>query len=154
MDEFLEEMDRITAATAEPTRKGQTTTKTENHKTEQCGKYGKKGHTTKTCQVGSLTCFLCKAPGHRMADCPKAKRKDMAKGQSHRAVETVEATAATDSHDDEEVVASVLERQKNIKISNRPVILVRINNNRCKLNALMDTGSPVSYAKRYCIKVL
>lgn len=53
----------------------------------------------------------------------------------------------TTSPEAEQAVASVLERERNITISNSPLKIIALNDRKCCLYVLLNTGSPVSFIR-------
>lgn len=115
VDEFLEEMHRITAAVAKPERKHINGVKADKNRDLQCKTCGKKGHTAKQYRSADVVCFFCKTPGYRKPECPKLKKRDV---PGSTAVEVSTASTSTDT----EQVVTVQEPARNLKISNLPVM--------------------------------
>ncbi|KYN17143.1 hypothetical protein ALC57_10582 [Trachymyrmex cornetzi] len=91
-----------------------------------------------------ITCAYCKAKGHLKADCFKLKRKE-------QTVTSFESSAGkstlstSDSKDASSLIGCVSgEVAHKLEISNPVIEVSQINNSPCSLNALIDTGSPVS----------
>lgn len=154
LDQFLEKMRQITAASSETDKRSAYSSKGNKNKDQTCTNCGKKGHATKDCRNPEIVCFFCKEKGHRKPECPRWKnRAETAAGQarSGTAVSAVAETAET--AETSETIASVMEC-RSLAISNKPVKLRKINNVNCELRALVDTGSPVSFIKRETFKNL
>ncbi|XP_018361455.1 PREDICTED: uncharacterized protein LOC108760149 [Trachymyrmex cornetzi] len=72
IEQFVEKMQRFTEASNEIKRSvNDFKIKSKNLPCTNCGKTG---HFEKTCWVPKVTCFFCKAKGHRKQDCPKLKK--------------------------------------------------------------------------------
>jgi len=152
VDVFLESMRRITHGVAEQDKKPTTANTTAKPRDSTCRNCGKKGHGHKDCKV-EVSCFYCKEKGHRRFDCPLLKKKD-AKGQRQPGTSTVaagvtEAAAAgvAEDHSLANMAAVVQEGPRQLVIDDPLVCVDSLLGERRKLTALIDTGSPVSFAK-------
>lgn len=147
VEEFLEKMRQLTAAAGDMQRKATSGGSKGNKSSDfTCKTCGKKGHATKDCRGKdyTLTCFFCKAEGHRRTECPKLQRKDVAKKEAQP---TSEVSAVKATEDASQVVASVRELEKKLTISNTFIKIVKLNNKECNILVLIDTGSPVSFIR-------
>lgn len=122
-----------------------------------CKNCGKKGHSHLECK-GEPICFYCKEKGHRLYECPQVKKKQGNQMLSTRkpvgvaAADTPEADddGAEDGEEDgeDETVAAVGEQVSDrLELSNPSVGISAIEERKCELAALIDTGSPVSFIK-------
>jgi len=152
VDAFMESMRRITHGVAEQDKKPMAANTTAKPKDNTCRNCGRKGHGHKDCK-GEVNCFYCKEKGHRRFDCPLLKKKD-AKGQrqpgtSAVTAEVSEAVAAgvAEDHSPANVVAVVQEGPRQLVINDPLVCVDSLLGERRELTALIDTGSPVSFAK-------
>lgn len=102
-------------------------------------------------------CLYCKTKGHRIACCPvlKSKQSKVAspsatvRGPATPAVAAVEPATTQGTAED---VATVIFREQGPVIqSSQPFVIVSsLEGESCKLSALLDTGSPVSFLKIDC----
>nr|XP_012230098.1 PREDICTED: uncharacterized protein LOC105676627 [Linepithema humile] len=97
-----------------------------------------------------------RSKGHRQFDCPTLKNKGTQPNTTRAAVSSTAAAVSTEETSSE-VVAAVLEEEGSLLELSRPFVTVTSLCNRvCKLSALVDTGSPVSFVKHsvyeYAIK--
>ncbi|KYQ50117.1 hypothetical protein ALC60_10810 [Trachymyrmex zeteki] len=115
------------------------------------------GHLKDMTTGTTITCAYCKAKGHQKTDCFKLKRKEQSatSSGSNAGKSTV---SSTDSKDVSSLVGCVSnEVAHKLEISN-PVIEafsshIILNNSPCSLNALIDTGSPVSFILSSTFKI-
>lgn len=150
MESFLDQMRHITEGLSEAEKRSSSGFgKPTRPKEDACRNCGKKGHFHTECRDDPI-CFYCKAPGHRKYDCPNRKKKDAKEGQPTKfplkaTVASVDTVTSTP-----DAVAAVEEAGSRIEINNPMVTISEIAEKKCKLLALMDTGSPVSFI-RYSI---
>lgn len=152
MDQFLDKMYHLTTATTDWERKA-VSVKSNSFKDAYAKNVGKKGSSSKDNKDSEVTCFYCKAKGHRRWECPKLKSKELStttqSTSSVAAVAAPEATpTATVKKPEEEptlTVAAVQQGVHEFPISNPVVKVVELNSRNCILKALINTGSPVSF---------
>ncbi|XP_011883952.1 PREDICTED: uncharacterized protein LOC105571091, partial [Vollenhovia emeryi] len=145
LNSFLERMRSIAEGVVDTDRKTAPSGTNGKAKDVPCRNCGTKGHAARDCKV-EPSCFYCKKKGHRRFECPVLKRKDEKPGTS---TSTTKAAASVSQEPEPaaEVVASVDRPECNLEINDPLVPIDSINGERCKLLALIDTGSPVSFAK-------
>lgn len=145
IDEFLDRMRSITAASADHDRKPQGNRQFKPKETT-----GKKEERSKpTTKVKTIVCFACGEPGHLKPDCPKRTPKERPNERADGAVKVLAVSETEDSEEEEvQMVAAVQEKNKFLEISNVPLIITFINNCKCRLKALVDTGSPASFVRK------
>lgn len=111
----------------------------------------KKGHSHQECRSDPI-CFYCKAKGHRLYECPLVKQKGarpptMARQQAGVAAGVTQITETDETS--AEVVATVREQPGiTLELSSPIVEVIEVGGQNCKLAAMLDTGSPVSFIKR------
>ncbi|KMQ88874.1 hypothetical protein RF55_11569 [Lasius niger] len=163
VDEFLEEMQRITSSSGEVARKTPPIF-VENQKDKDASQAvtTKEADQSKELPKDSF-CAYCRAKGHTKLECFKLKRKEKnlpkteskATSSSVSAVDQVvqpsaEASPST-SKDTLEVsqpstVAVIADNsERRIELCDSQLKVVFLNNNACNIVALLDTGSPVSF---------
>ncbi|XP_067216895.1 uncharacterized protein [Linepithema humile] len=150
VDDFLVKMRRIAEGGVDAERKhGSSINAPRNLNINLCRNCGKKGHSHKECR-GDTTCFYCKAKGHRQFDCPVLKSKGDGKPTlqaRHATGYTAAAVSSAASSDD--VVAIVAQpAEGRLELSQPTTKITSICNEKCDLEALVDTGSPVSFVNR------
>ncbi|XP_011869954.1 PREDICTED: uncharacterized protein LOC105563185 [Vollenhovia emeryi] len=145
LNRFLERMRVIAEGVVDTERKSTPPGTSAKSKEAPCRNCGGKGHGTKDCQA-EPTCFYCKKKGHRRFECPALKRKDEKPGTSSATAKAAASVTQEPSSADE-VVASVEQPRNSLEITDPLVGVENINGERCNLLALVDTGSPVSFAK-------
>lgn len=97
-----------------------------------------------------MSCSYCKKNGHTKADCFKLKKREQTSPQpaSPTSLPAVKASSSS--------VATVATIQAAItdklEISSPVVKIIKLDNNHCSLNALIDTGSPASFIKHSVLK--
>lgn len=97
--------------------------------------------------------FFCKKTGHRQFYCPAAKKKNEATYQG-KLQHTVAATETSGSHDDVVAVHDVGGSGPQLVIDTLMVTVTGIAGIQCKLAAMIDTGSSVSFIRRDVLKNL
>lgn len=102
-----------------------------------------KGHTHQECHR-QTTCFFCKAKRHRQYDCPEVKKKEAKGTQPVQFQQAVAAVAEETETPAAETVATIRDSGSTIDQDDARVTVVEIAGKKCKLSALIDTGSPVS----------
>lgn len=136
IDEFLDAMRRITFGMGEQERK--------NPHPVQKGSKSKdtaqKGSDDKAQRDKADTvCNYCKKKGHWKADCLSLKRKERAAATTTSPTATAKASSPSQS-----TAAAVAESDK-LYLAAPLIRVTNLNNCICDLNALMDTGSPVTF---------
>jgi len=182
VEDYLDSMRHITAGVADLERRrpfqgiAAQQTKTPQGSCRNCGKSGhihqlcraeptcfyckKPGHRQTECPAkqGGTACFYCKKPGHRQYECP-AKQGSTASTMGAKVYPKTPSVAAAVTSADEatasEDVAVAMESGVTLKIGSPLVTISTFCNQNCKLVALVDTGSPVSFVKntvytRFC----
>jgi len=144
-------------------RKRSTPAAIEKPQIQACRNCGKKGHNHKTCR-GQLTCFYCKVPGHRQFDCPNKKPGGSTVSRTQPKPSAVVAAVtgcgdAVPSVDVAAEVAAVKDPESTLEIASPLISISSICRKSCKLVALIDTGSPVSFItdsvySRYCSELV
>jgi len=160
VETFIEAMRHITAGVADLDRRrpanGVTPIRTKDQP-GQCRNCGKNGHTHQECR-STTTCFYCKKPGHRQYECP-GKKQGSGTASGARVQPRTPTVAAAVTGDDEgaatEEVAATSEPGTMLETGSPLIAISVFCNQNCKLIALIDTGSPVSFIKnsvyiRYC----
>ncbi|XP_067212257.1 uncharacterized protein [Linepithema humile] len=134
MDEFLDRMERVVNANPDQERKS---APTKNFKTETSSGGEKAASSAKQ----KLFCVYCKTPGHLRKDCLKIRKRET------QPPATPTSAVAAVQQDTENTVALVQHHCKRITFGHDPIIISRINNVKSDVTALIDTGSPVSFAR-------
>jgi len=160
VEDYLDSMRHITAGVADLERRrpfqgiAAQQTRTPQGSCRNCGK---SGHIHLNCRA-EPTCFYCKKPGHRQYECP-AKQGSTASTRGAKVYPKTPSVAAAVTSEDEatasEDVAVAMESGVTLKIGSPLVTISTFCNQNCKLVALVDTGSPVSFVKntvyaRFC----
>jgi len=154
VERFLETMCHITNGISDQERKRTTPVAAEKPKILECRNCGRKGHGHQACR-SQLTCFYCKVPGHRQYDCPNKKPGGLTANKIQPKPSTVAAAVADAEEASIPKVAAVRELGTTLEIASPLVPISTFCGKKCKLVALVDTGSPVSFVKetvysRYC----
>jgi hypothetical protein len=151
LDSFLERMRHIVEACPDTEKKSVITTSAQKSKDGACRNCERKGHTHKDCR-GDLTCFYCKAKSHRQFDCPTLKNRSSGKpaapssAWSSRQPQSTAAAAVAEEVAVDNVVTVVSEEKgTKLKLYQPYVNVAELCKRKCKLSALVDTGSPVSF---------
>ncbi|XP_067205030.1 uncharacterized protein [Linepithema humile] len=150
IDGFLAKMRTIAEGNTETDRKSTAVASAvKSVNTTACRNCGKKRHSHKDCR-GELTCFYCKSKGHRQFDCPKVKDRNGGKPPTaQRSSMATVAAAVTVDDEEEEVVACVsVATGGNLEITEPFAEISSICGKECKIRALVDTGSPVSFVDK------
>lgn len=99
------------------------------------------------------TCNYCKKRGHWKADCQLLKRKEKASPTTSSPAAAKASTTST-----QPTAAAVAEAESTesakFRITSPLIEIVNFNGNSCRLNALMDTGSPVSFISQNTLNKL
>jgi len=150
VEDFLEKIRPVTDGMLENEKKSQHPSGSAKlrHREDLCKNCGKKGHSHKECK-NDVTCFLCKAKGHRQFDCPKTKKRTPTRVLAAVSSATLQVAAGVSAEDTPEIAAAVTERTEAVVLkTNGPTVRIsRIADQTCELEALIDTGSPVSFIK-------
>jgi len=170
VEHFLETMRHITSGIADDQRRRPTPTNSPKQPSLECRNCGKKGHIHQNCRAQTV-CFYCKVPGHRQFDCPSKKPGGFS-GSKPSPGSSAVAAAVTGAQDPatagnvaavsgiedpapSEEVAAVRDPAIKLEIASPLISISSLCDKNCKLIALVDTGSPVSFVKksvytRYC----
>ncbi|CAL1686650.1 unnamed protein product [Lasius platythorax] len=145
IDDFLEEMHRITTASGEALKKSPSFARKN---------YVAKAATTPnpkdTNQTKETFCVYCRTKGHTRDDCYKLRKKDkpttgQPKAKATPPVAAVERQEEAAPSTSSSVVAVVAEStSRKIEINDSKLKVVFANGNACGMWALLDTGSPIS----------
>jgi len=153
LDVFLEKMRCITEGASDFEKKFLPVSNMNRSKEVSCRNCGKKGHEAKQCK-GESVCFYCKTTGHRRYECPKLGFKATVQSSRPQGVQLaapvteVKTTATVPSEEASgEPVALDTERDEGTRRAESTVRVDSICNNKCKLTALFDTGSPISFVR-------
>jgi len=155
VEHFLETMRHITSGIADDQRRRPTPTTNAKQPSLECRNCGKKGHNHQNCRAQAV-CFYCKAPGHRQYDCPNKKPGGFSNSKlSPKSSAVAAAVTGVEDPAPVEEVAAVRDPRTTLEIVSPLISISSICNKNCKLMALVDTGSPVSFVKnsvylRYC----
>lgn len=142
IDEFLDEMHQIIATTSDGSKRQQANQHSTKKEEQRCNSCGKAGHIAKNCSKPKAFCVYCKTTGHLRNDCLKLKRKE----QPGTSASTSAATAVSTVQPDEEsseTITLIQDSGMKIQTSNLPLNVTQLNNLKCNLFALVDTGSPL-----------
>lgn len=147
VDQFLEAMRRVIASVGDferrPPNQGNKNNRSKDSNKDPKGQ--RDGKATES------TCNYCKKRGHWKADCQLLKRKEKSLPTASSLATAKEAT--TSSQPTAAAVAeSASTESAKFKITSPLIKILRINDNSCTLNALMDTGSPVSFVSYNTLK--
>lgn len=152
VENFLEKMRHITEGLTDVERKMPFSSGLKAKDAKEvlaCRNCGKKGHSHRECR-GEATCFYCKSKGHRQFDCPAKKKQRATGGASQVPAASVAAAVTTDQETSSvgAVQEAATEPARNQLIVSSPFVEVcSLGSIKCKLIALIDTGSPVSFVK-------
>ncbi|XP_070526381.1 uncharacterized protein [Cardiocondyla obscurior] len=151
VEKFVEEMRYLAAAHTDSERHPVARPPPALRNERPCRNCGGRGHFHKECKA-DVTCFFCKAKGHRQYDCPVLKNR------GNRTERAAPRTAANIDEDGAaggpsgETVATVRETDRRVEVD-EPYLDVRgLQGEDCKFRALIDTGSPVSFIKNTVYK--
>lgn len=146
MEQFMDVMRPIAEGVVELERKAPPAHKGGPSQEVICRNCGKKGHVHRICRHSDVTCFYCKAKGHRSFECPKLNR-----GRSGSAAAGAAAMSGPRAYGEfstaGRTVAVVDGVSDKLHVENVLVHVVRLNNVDCDLSALIDTGSPISFIR-------
>jgi len=139
--DFVDRMRNIAEGCMEADRKPGGSNKS---KPKVCRNCGSVGHSHQECRK-ELKCFFCKKSGHRQYDCP-VKKKNRSPSVQQRTT-TTPAAVSEDSSQAEQIafVADVTEDR--LELCESSVQVDSLQGQPCKLVALLDTGSAVSFIK-------
>ncbi|KMQ91646.1 hypothetical protein RF55_8459 [Lasius niger] len=141
LDQFLEAMRRITAGLGDFDKKSPNQNNKNNRSKDSNSKDNKGQRDGKATET---TCNYCKKRGHWKADCQLLKKKEKASPTTSSPASAKASTSST-----QPTAAAVAESESSesakFRITSPLIEIVNFNNNSCRLNALMDTGSPVSF---------
>lgn len=160
VDKFLKAMHRITSVVDVEERNFFSTPRNQKQREIICHGCGKPGHMQNECRKSFSSvsiCVYCKSTGHLRNECPKLKKRDpVNSSQSSPQLTPYRSTVAsvtrphppeTACQTPEDMVASVKDCSKTISFSHSLLEIVKLNNEPCRLFALIDTGSPISFVK-------
>jgi len=136
--DFLDKMQTIAEGCAETNRKIVDTNKV---KVKPCRNCGGSGHLHKDCRNESK-CFYCKKPGHRQYDCLVMKR------ERSEPADPIANVVPRTSRPSKRSLSSRNDMGK-LELDDS-VQMDSIDDRKCNLVALVDTGSSVSFIK-YCV---
>ncbi|KYN27626.1 hypothetical protein ALC57_02980 [Trachymyrmex cornetzi] len=138
ISEFLNRMYEITSAFNQGTKKPSPPPKRMEKSFSPPSSPGKKSSPKFSKEV---ECNYCKAKGHQKEDCFKLKKKER-----QTASAAVKSTDTTKNTKETSIIGCVIEgATEKLEISDTIVKITQLNNSSCSLNALIDTGSPVSF---------
>ncbi|XP_036146891.1 uncharacterized protein LOC118646976 [Monomorium pharaonis] len=153
VDEFLEEMHRITLASGEPGKKQSSPSGKPIQKSKNTNESSEK-NVDQLRATKDLYCVYCRNKGHLRADCFRLKRKEQLQQPTNPVnastpVSAVEEDATSLSAvTPSTTVASVkLRDDRNLVTTDSSLTVVELNNTKCKLIALLDSGSPISFVR-------
>lgn len=147
VEQFLEKMRRVTAASNDWEAKPQSSDGSRSSRMDSINKYYGKGHLHKSDRPKDIVCFYCKVKGHKQPDCPKLLRRKLSVEQRKSGTESSSVSAVHSSEEVDRMTASVREIPAAIRMSTPCLKIVSMNRHSCEIDALMDTGSPVSFVK-------
>lgn len=144
VDLFLQQMQSIISASGEMEIRKQS----RGH----LSKPPKKDHEKEVSR--EITCFHCKVKGHKRYECPKLTREEQK--PAWRRAPVMPAVSVVQEDDEEKpstMVALVSGNSgRQIYYSGKPLTVISLNSNPCKLTALVDTGSPISFVRENIYK--
>lgn len=143
IDKFLSEMQQVASASF-PVEKKSGNIKQNNKEDKGAIKKGHSGRMGAD-RNKELTCFHCKVKGHRKAECP-----DLRQNQHRHAVSAVQKEADADTSSTVACVAAEISRQ--LICNGSPINIIKLGSNPCYLQALIDTGSPISFIREDAYK--
>lgn len=138
LDQFLERMKQITEGIGELEKRSAIQHKM--NKAELTCKNCRKDHHQRECR--EEVCFYCKGKRHRIVDCPKRKRRK--NSTAHRAVEFSHVPINRNQAAKLSIAVAV-EPSEELQIRNPIVRVISVESKSCNSNALIDTGSPISF---------
>lgn len=116
-----------------------------------CKTYAKKGHSYTACRSQNFRVY-CKTKGYLRTDCFKLKKRQE---REQHAVTIIPATAGSTvqtTSDQQSTIAFVHPKNGRILHMKSNVFSVcGLNNRRCNLTAILDTGSPISFVYKSCV---
>ncbi|KYM97844.1 hypothetical protein ALC62_11459 [Cyphomyrmex costatus] len=109
--------------------------------------------------TSTLWCVYCKTKGHSRSDCPKLKKKDQtppstgssSSKQNSTALELtkdstqVGCVSQTSNSEVTSIVSDEVDESRMLDLRHPVIEVTNINGSPCSLDALVDTGSPVSF---------
>ncbi|KMQ91613.1 hypothetical protein RF55_8496 [Lasius niger] len=141
VDQFLEAMRRITYRVDEFEKKNLNQHKGAKNKDSIHRGSDSKTHGQRDSKVNDGVCNYCKKKGHWKANCLALKRKERTAATTSSPSPTAKAASPS-----QPTTAALAETKKDKFYLSGPLVKINnINNINCNLNALMDTGSPVSF---------
>ncbi|XP_067214743.1 uncharacterized protein [Linepithema humile] len=141
VDQFLEKMRQITQGIGDLEKRNAFPRKSKKPSNNVHKFNNRKGHAACDNKNSDQLCFYCKNEGHRIAECPKLKKK---KELSSSPSSTPPSDRASSSK--QSTVAAVMEPHQNLLHLREPLIqIISVEGNRCDIKALIDTGSPISF---------
>ncbi|KYN11232.1 hypothetical protein ALC57_16617 [Trachymyrmex cornetzi] len=150
VDSFLDSMHRITSVTLEPEKRLTTDSKAAKAKESTY----RRAHPVSTSQKDELnTCGFCKIPGHTFENCFKRRRQERLQMTARASPTTPSTTSPTTTVSavvavrDDQTIAHVQPKSKNLYINDLALEVTALNKVICKMSALLDTGSPISFVK-------
>ncbi|KAK2578394.1 hypothetical protein KPH14_012645 [Odynerus spinipes] len=141
---FLDRMRRVTQGLTH-TQSRSSPRNSNSAKDSGCRNCNRRGHTARQCTSPEIKCFYCREKGHQKWDCPKLKKRTGQPPSSHQGSPSTSTSSATTSSN-QRVVATVT-ASDTLRLNSPFVIITRINDIIIDLEALIDTGSPVSFIK-------
>lgn len=143
MDNFLEQMGRITSAygviakksSLPPAKKDRTKSLAHSAEATQ--------HSVKS--SSAVICVYCKAKSHVKSECYKLRKKEQLANAASSSAVTPETVPETQRANPSHVGCIFDDTPRTLKISNSIVEIHAINGSKCSMFALIDTGSPVSF---------
>jgi len=142
-DRFLDEIYRITSIVTETEKKSVPVKASKTLETCSAGT----GHSFKTCKTKGFYIY-CKASSHLRVECPKLRKKEQPPVTI--SAKTTNPIAAVELTPNDSTIALVqLSSDRNILIKSSSIKIFELNNRKCNLSALLDTGSPISFLNVY-----
>lgn len=109
--------------------------------------------TQRNSQSWEPSCFHCHAKGHIRRNCPSLRRGRAATTPESAVAVSAVCEEAPEEAEDASTVATVeVQPTEGIRLTDAEVTVVTVNNQNCKLSALLDTGSPVSFMRNSVFK--
>ncbi|KYN22381.1 hypothetical protein ALC57_05223 [Trachymyrmex cornetzi] len=154
VDSFLDSMHKITSVTLEPEKRLTTDSKAAKVKKPTYRRGGKPAHPVSTSQKDKPnTCGFCRIPGHTFENCYKRRRQERLQTTAKASPTTPSTTSSTttvsavETVRDDQTIAHVQPKSKNLYINDLALEVTAFNKVICKMSALLDTSSPISFVK-------
>lgn len=140
VEQFLEIMHPITEDVAELEKRAPAINRSAPTCDLSCRNCSKRDHTHRDCRNPDITCFYCKAKGHKSYQCPRLSR-----GGERTTAAGGPRAAGGSSAAGSMIAAIQQENEDKLIVNNVCVSVENFNGVKCKLRAMIDTGSPISF---------